>query len=179
MRRYLLWMMLGMASSTGFAQDVRTDKTASVSFFSSTPLEDIKAQTMQAFTTLNVKTKEIYFKVPVNSFAFKYKLMKDHFNDSYLESGKYPAAEFKGVIITAADLSKDGKYAVVVKGDLLLHGVSRPYEEKGTLQIKGTEVISDANFQIKLVDHSIKIPSLMLENIAEVVDVTVHADYKP
>ncbi len=45
--------------------------------------------------------------------------------------------------------------------------------------MKGTEVIADAKFQIKLVDNSIKIPSLMLENIAEIVDVTVHADYKP
>ncbi|HEY0273516.1 MAG TPA: YceI family protein, partial [Chitinophaga sp.] len=167
MKRYFLLLLLGMAAGRGFAQDVRTDRAASVSFFSSTPLEDIKAQTTQAVTTLNIKTKEIYFKIPVQSFAFRYKLMKDHFNDSYLESGKYPDAEFKGAVITPADLGKDGSYPVTVKGNLLLHGVSRPYEEKGTLQVKGAEVIADAKFQIKLVDHSIKIPSLMLENIAE------------
>lgn len=179
MKRYFWVLLLAMAAGKGFAQDVRTDKAASVSFFSSTPLEDIKAQTAQAYATLNVKTKEVYFKVPVQSFAFKYKLMKDHFNDGYLESSKYPNAEFKGSVATDADLAKEGSYAVVIKGELLLHGVSRHYETKGTLVVKGAEVVGDAKFQVKLVDHSIKVPSLMLENIAEVVDVTVHADYKP
>ncbi len=135
--------------------------------------------TTQAFSTLNVKTKALYFKVPIQSFAFKYKLMKDHFNDSYLESAKYPDAEFTGSVATDADLAKDGSYPVVVKGELLLHGVSRHYEVKSSLVVKGAEIIGDAKFQVKLVDHSIKIPSLMLENIAEVVEVTVHADYKP
>lgn len=179
MKRYCWMFLLAMAAGKGFAQDVRTDKAASVSFFSSTPLEDIKAGTTQAYATLNVKTKEVYFKVPIQSFAFKYKLMKDHFNDSYLEASKYPNAEFKGNVATDADLAKDGSYAVVVKGELLLHGVSRHYEAKSTLVVKGSEVTGDSKFQVKLVDHSIKIPSLMLENIAEVVDVTVHTDYKP
>ena len=171
--------MLLFGASRGFAQDALTAKPITISFFSSTPLEDIRAQTEKAGSAVNTKTKEIYFKVPVNTFVFKYKLMQDHFNESYLESDKYPNAEFKGTIVTSADLSKDGTFPVVVKGELLLHGVSKHYEEKGTVQVHGSEWIADAKFQIKLVDHQIKIPSLMLENIAEIVDVTVHADYKP
>lgn len=179
MKRYVLLLLMLTAASRGFAQDVLTDKATSVSFFSSTPLEDIKAKTDKGISSVNIKTKDVYFKVPINQFVFKYKLMKDHFEDSYLEASKFPYADFKGTVASPADLSKDGTYNVVVKGELVLHGVSKHYETNGVIVVKGSEWIADSKFQVKLVDHNIKIPSLMMENIAEVVDVTVHADYKP
>jgi len=50
-------------------------------------------------------------------------LQKEHFNENYLESDKYPEASFKGKIIEDIDLDKDGEYEVRAKGELTIHGI--------------------------------------------------------
>ena len=43
----------------------------------------------------------------------------------------------------------------------------------------GDEISANSTFPVKLVDHEIKIPRLVIKNIAEIVQVTVSANYKP
>ena len=105
--------------------------------------------------------------------------MQEHFNENYLESEKYPHAEFKGKVLDEIDLKKDGVYAVTVEGDLLIHGVSKTYREKGTITVKNGLVSARSKFNVRVADHKIKIPSLVVKNIAEVVEVTVEAVYQP
>ena len=53
--------------------------------------------------------------------------MEEHFNENYLESNTFPKANFKGAItdLSKVNFSKDGSYAVSVKGDLTIHGVTK------------------------------------------------------
>ena len=52
-------------------------------------------------------------------------LQKDHFNENYLESTKYPNATFTGKIIENVDLSVDGVYTIRAKGKLNIHGIEQ------------------------------------------------------
>src|ERR1700739_1905616 len=102
-----------------FSQNYIT-RNGNVSFYSHTPLEDIKAQNNEAVSVLNASTGDIEFKVAIKSFHFAKTAMEDHFNDDdYMASEKYPKAGFKGKIdnISAVDFSKDGTYNVSVTGD--------------------------------------------------------------
>ena len=45
--------------------------------------------------------------------------------------------------------------------------------------MKGGEISATSTFPVKLADHGIKIPRLVIKNIAEIVQVTVAAQYKP
>jgi len=153
--------------------------TAKLSFFSEAPIEDIKAESNTGESALNLATNTIYFKVAMNTFGFKKSLMQEHFNENYMESSKYPYAEFKGKINEKTDLTKDGTYPVTVQGDLNIHGVLRNYSVKAELTVKGGEITANSTFPVKLADHHIKIPRLVIKNIAEVVQVTVSALYKP
>lgn len=176
--------LLGLAAllllfTTVAAQDVHSCRNATLSFFSSAPMEDIDAKTSQGVSAINTKTKAVYFKVPINTFQFKKKLMQEHFNENYLESEKYPHAEFKGNIVDNVDFSKDGSYPVTVEGSLNIHGVSKNYREKGTITVKGGRINAAAKFNVRVADHKIKIPTLVIKNIAEVVEVSVNADYQP
>ena len=101
--------------------------SARLSFFSEAPIENIKAESNSGVSALNLSTETIYFKVPMRSFEFKKSLMKEHFNENYLESNKYPFAEFNGKIIEPIDLTKDGTYPVTVQGELNIHGVKKNY----------------------------------------------------
>ena len=105
--------------------------------------------------------------------------MQEHFNENYLESSKYPFAEFNGIIKEQVDLTKDGTYPVTVQGDLKIHGVTKNYIAKAELNVKGGKISANSTFPVKLVDHEIKIPKLVIKNIAEVVQVSVAANYKP
>src|SRR4030095_14885741 len=92
---HLLICILGFA---GQAQSYLT-RNGNVSFYSHTPLEDIKAQNNEAVSVLNSATGDIEIKVAVKSFHFQKTAMEDHFNnDDYMASEKYPKASFKGKI---------------------------------------------------------------------------------
>jgi len=162
---------------SGFAQDIYSCKNTTLSFFSATPMEDIDAITSKGVSAINVKTGAVYFKVAVNTFKFKKSLMEEHFNENYLESDKYPTAEFKGKITDNIDLHKDGTYNVTVEGTLNMHGVDKVYREKATITVLGGKPTAESKFNVRLVDHKIKVPTLVVKNIAETVEVTVKANY--
>lgn len=179
MKHWLLFICAWLCASATAAQDVYTCKNARLSFFSSSPLEDIEAKTDKGAAAINLKTKDIFFKVPISSFQFKKKLMQEHFNENYLESDKYPFAEFKGKINESTEFNKDGTYPVTVTGTLNIHGVEKTYTAKGSMVTKGNTITVISNFNVRVADHGIKIPSLVIQNVAEVVAVTVNAIYTP
>jgi polyisoprenoid-binding protein YceI len=115
----------------------------------------------------------------VKSFEFERQLMQDHFNSDYLESDKYPYAEFSGVITGLPPMRPDSARAVTVKGVFTIHGVSRDYEGPGTVQVQPGRITASSTFDIRLADYNIRIPSILIKNIAEVVQVKVHATYLP
>lgn len=161
------------------AQDgtVLISKNAELSFFSTAPIENIDAKSNLGVSALNTKTGDIFFKVLITTFQFRNSLMQDHFNEDYLESDKYPYAEFKGKILENIDLTKDGSYPVTVQGQLTLHNVSKDYSVKGNLVVKSGIVSASSRFDVSLADHHIAIPRLVADNIAEVVQVSVSASY--
>jgi len=164
-------------ASPGTAADILICRNAHISFYSPAPIEDIKAESNQAVSALNTANGSLYFKVMIRSFTFRRSLMQEHFNEDFMESDKYPYAEFKGNVLQMPDLSKDGSYPVQVQGTLTIHGVSKNYTVPATLTVKNKQVSGHAVFNVKLADHQIQIPRLLMKDIAEQVQVTVDALY--
>lgn len=179
MKQLLLITTFLLTCLAGIGQEIYSCKSPKLSFFSSAPLEDISAVSERGVSAINVKTKAIYFKVPMNTFKFKKALMQEHFNENYIESEKFPFAEYKGKFAEDVDFSKNGAYPVTVEGVLSLHGVEKSYKGKGTITVKDGKFNVNSKFNVTVADHKIKIPSLVVKNIAEVVEVTVNADYQP
>ncbi|ASZ09930.1 YceI family protein [Chitinophaga pendula] len=179
MKKLLALLAASMLTAPLFAQDIYSCRNVSLSFFSEAPMENIDAKTDKGVSAINLKTGNVYFKVPVNTFQFKKKLMQEHFNENYLETDKFPSAEFKGKLLNAPDFSKPGTYEVNVEGTLSLHGVDKTYREKGTLTVGDKQITLHSGFNVKLADHQIKIPTLVIKNIAEIVAVKIQAAYEP
>ena len=151
----------------------------SISFFSKSPLEDIDATSKKVTVVMKTTTNDIQFAVPMISFKFPKPLMEEHFNENYVESTKFPACTFKGKINETIDFTKDGEHKVTVKGTMNLHGVTKEVESTGTITVKGTDIMVASAFKIKIADYNIKVPSLYVQNIAEIVDVKVNATLEP
>ncbi|MDP2189456.1 MAG: YceI family protein [Sphingobacteriaceae bacterium] len=149
-------------------------RTGTVNFVAEGPVkDDVKAINNQAACVLDVATGDIVFQIAVKSFVFKKALMQEHFNENYLESHKYPKAVLKGKLlqIEKIDFSKNGKYPVVVNGEMDLHGVKKPVNEKGMLEVKDGKIFLNSDFQITLADYNISIPKIVEDKLAKVADV--------
>jgi polyisoprenoid-binding protein YceI len=157
-------------------------RNGKVSFFSKTKIEDIKAVTNEAFSSLNTQTGALQFLVLIKGFQFKNAAMQQHFNDKeYMNSSEFPKSEFKGTITNFADInfSKDGNYPAVVEGELTMHGITNKIKTNGTITVKGGKINSKSLFKVKLVDYNIKVPKIVTAKIAEEIKITVDCNYSP
>lgn len=156
-----------------------TSTKTHIRFFSHTPVEDIEAHNHQAIATLDQASGALAFSVPMQGFEFEKALMQKHFNQpNFLDTKKYPKATFSGQIVDFSniDLQKNGKYQVLVKGTMNLHGQSKEISEKGVLEVKGGEIHSQAKFNLALADYGIVFEKgKPASNIAKTVEVTTEA----
>lgn len=173
-----LVLLFSITTTSGFAQKY-IDKTTEVSFFSSTPMEDIDAKTSSAVSIIDASTGAMEFAVLIKAFQFEKELMQEHFNENYMESEKFPKASFKGKITNLSDVNfkQDGTYPVDIAGTLTIHGISKEVNVKGTVKVAGGKVTANSDFRVKPQDYKISIPKVVEEKIAEEIKVTVSADY--
>lgn len=97
-------------------------------------------------------------------------LRDDHMKNKYLEIGKYPRAELKfSIAMTAAELDK--RAAGSVDGELTLHGVTRKTKVNYVYNPVANKV--DADFDFKISDFGIQVPSYLGVTVSENVAVTM------
>ncbi len=153
--------------------------SARISFFSKTSAENIDAVNTLSKPVMSTATGEFDVSLSNTSFDFPKPLMKEHFNEDYMESSKYPNTVFTGKINERVDYSKDGASNVTVTGTMDMHGVKKVITVPGTVTVKNGMIFIYAKFNIKIADYNIKLPSVLSINVADNVDVTVTAAMKP
>jgi polyisoprenoid-binding protein YceI len=142
---------------------------------------DIDGINKQVVSFMDIKTGEIVFGVLVKSFDFTLATASEHFNETNMETYKFPKANFKGLIkdIQKIDFTKPGKYDVEVAGTLSIHGVTKEVTEKGIFEVKENEIDASSAFQVSISDYNIKVPKLVEDRVAKIVDIKVNMTYKP
>lgn len=180
MKNSLLAVSFALLAHSAIAQDVFMTRSAKVSFFSTTPVENIDAVNKEATSFINIKTGEIVFAVLIKSFKFEKALMEEHFNENYMESTKYPKSDFKGKITNLSEINfaKDGAYKAKVSGSLTMHGVTKTANADGTITVKGGKIAATSKFMVKLADYKIERPAVVSDKIAETIEITVDAAYE-
>ena len=163
------------------AQDRYYTKTGKIEFFSKSPMEDIEARNKSVAAVLDSRSGAMHFSVMMKGFEFEKALMQEHFNENYVESDKYPKAEFKGSIVNNSEVqySKDGTYPVKVAGTLTIHGVTQNVQTTGTLTVSGGKIGAVSSFNIKLSDYKIKIPSVVKDKVSNTIKITVDCKLEP
>ena len=149
-----------------------------ISFFSKAAVEDISAVNVKTQSILNTGTNELVFIVPIQEFDFERGLMKEHFNEKYMETEKFPKATFQGKI-EGFDPKGSGEQHAVAKGKMTIHGVVKELEIPGTIEVTANGLALNTKFFIKLADFNITIPTMFFKHIAEQVEVTAEFTYKP
>lgn len=163
------------------AQDRFFTKTGKIDFYSKASLEDIQAKNNTVTAVLDTKSGAMQFSVPMKGFEFEKKLMQEHFNENYVESDKYPKAEFKGTVNnnSGVNYTKDGTYNVTVNGKLTLHGVTKDVEAPGTVKVNGGKIDAASTFNIKLSDYNISIPAVVKDKVSNSIKINVNTQLEP
>jgi hypothetical protein len=170
MVRLIISIFFIVLSFAANAQQYLT-KEAEISFFSEAPIEDMSAKNTKVSAVYDDETKQLVFQLNISDFIFPKPLMQEHFNENYLESDKFPKASFSGIV---GQLNE----SATATGTLKIHGESNKVEVTGSLEKTKDSVIINANFIIQLKDYKIKIPRVVMYNIAEEIEVTVKAELK-
>lgn len=178
--KYILIAVIGcFLSFSQKAGGLYTCKEINTRLYSEAPIENIEAISSKGFSVLNFNTSEIQFNIPIRSFQFKKSLMKEHFNENYMESDKYPNATFKGKINEKVDAARDGDYPVTVTGEMEVHGVKKQRTISGTIKVANNQLTITSQFTVLCKDHQIEIPKLVFKKIAESIQITVSGAFTP
>ena len=176
---YNLLIILLLLTTTAIAQkneNIYFTRSGEISFKSDAPLELITASSSEVRGVIDTEKNTFAFSVPVKSFqGFNSPLQKEHFNENYMESDKYPTATFSGKIIEDVNYNVDGVHTVRAKGILTVHGVEHERIIKSELTIKNGIINITGNFIVLLEEHNIKIPKIVFQKISPEIQVEIKA----
>ena len=181
MKRLFILVAAIALGTTALQAQILSTKSGQISFFSNAALEDIEANHKSAVCVLDTKTGSVQFSVLIKGFEFENEEMQEHFNEDYLESDKYPKAEFKGQILNNSTVTytKPNTYPVNITGQLTIHGVTKEVQSTGTIKVQEDGLIAASSFVIQVADYNIKIPSLVKDKVAKTVKITVDTKLTP
>lgn len=180
-RTGLLLFMLVLVIPACFAQSnsgIYIIKNNLISFHSNTNLELIRASSAELKGVIDSKKRTFAFSIAIATFdGFNSPLQKEHFNENYMETSKFPSASFTGQIIEEDDFTKNGTYNVRAKGKFTLHGVTQERILQGDLVVKNGTIKLTCNFNVLLSEHEIKIPRIVHEKLASEIKVELYAEF--
>jgi polyisoprenoid-binding protein YceI len=178
-KMYLL-IVASVIGLVAMSQERVFTKNGKISFYSKAPMEDIEAHNKTAISVIDKASGQMEFSVLMKGFEFEKALMQEHFNENYVESNKFPKANFKGKITdwNKVDITKDGRYAVTVNGQLTIRGQTKDVVARGNIIVTAGALSSSAEFNIVLHDYKIDVPAIVKDKISNNVRIVVNASYE-
>lgn len=171
-------LLVSFVGLTASAQSLLSCQKGSVHFSSDAPLELIEASTNELKGLIDPGKKTFAYTLDVVSFkGFNSSLQQEHFYENYMETRKYPKANFQGKIIEDIEFNVDGTHDIRAKGTLNIHGVEQERIIPCTLVIENGTVSISTKFTVLLKDHNISIPKIVYQKIAEEITVDIEAQF--
>ena len=180
MKKTSLFLALALSTSALFAQK-KTTTSAIVSFDATTGIDALpKAENKTAIAALDTKKGTLAFETAIKNFTFSNPMMQEHFNSAgWLDSDKYPVANFKGSITNLLDVNfaKVGTYNAAVEGELTIHGVTQTVKTKATIVVEAEKISAKADFKIKLEDYKVTGGAIAAGKVSKEPAISVSADF--
>ncbi|WP_373497190.1 YceI family protein [Aquiflexum sp.] len=160
------------------SQTYKTEK-GNVEFLSQASLNEFTGKSSDLNGLVDLDKNMLDFYIDLNTLKTGIGLRDRHMRENYLETKKYPYAEFTGKIASGINLSSGQSKSVTAKGKFKIHGIEREIEVPGKLTaISDSELQLEAEFKVLLSDYKIDIPSVLFYELSEEQIVTIKANLK-
>lgn len=177
MKNIVFLLLAATCLTTGAGAQKYFTKNGKINFdaTSASSPERIEGVNKTVTCVIDSKTGNIQFAALMKGFEFERALMEEHFNENYIESDKFPRAEFKGVISNndKVNYTKEGTYTIKVTGKLTMHGETKEIETEGNLIIQGGRITASADFNVLLADYKISIPGLVADKVSKTAKISI------
>lgn len=174
MKFWSFLLFIGLATNLSAQKKYSTNNA--IVHFTAADDTDIDAINKEAVSRLETNG-DLSFILLVKNFKFEMETMQKHFNSEYLESDQFPRAFFNGKItnINTVNFSKDGKYPISVAGNMQVHGVNKPIQTNGMIEVNNGIVKASALFTVTLKDFGIG--GILIKMVADKINIDVTATY--
>ena len=181
MIKILLWAAFLSITIPALSQSRYFTKSGRILFESEKELENIEAENKSVTAVLEPASGKLQFSVIIRGFEFHKALMQQHFNESYMESRKFPKANFSGIISGSTPVASltAGIHEVKASGELTIHGVTKTVEIPGTISVEDGILMLSSEFDVVVADYNIQIPAVVRNKIAKTVRVKVNCRLEP
>jgi polyisoprenoid-binding protein YceI len=158
------------------SQEQYLTKNGAITFFSSTIIEDIKAENNQVLSIIDASKSKMAISILIKSFLFKKALMQEHFNENYMDSYQYPKATFKGNLDNFSLISFNANNSYDLNGLLTIKGLEKNIQTTVDVKVENDQIFISGSFFVSAKDFNIKIPSIVRDKIANQIQINI--DYE-
>jgi len=178
MNRYnvlVLVLLMGIA----FVSDVKAQqflsKNGYVEFVSTAPLLEFKGISNVLHGLIDTEENKLDFFIDLNTLDTGIRRRDRDMRSTYLETHRYPFAEFSGVITTGIERVRSGQLPVDVEatGEFSMRGIRRTIRVPGTITSTPDGLLLEASWTIRLEDYNIQRPSVLFYELSEVQTINI------
>lgn len=150
-----------------------------VEFISTAPLLEFKGTSTNLAGLINFETGEVDFFIDLATLDTGNRRRDRDMRQVYLETDKFPFAEFSGILNTDVNLEIAGEQEVSVTGDFKMREISKEMTISGTIEVVDDNIRVKANWQILLDDFNIDRPRVVFYELSEVQTINIDITLKP
>ena len=152
------------------SQEKYWTRSGTLTFEASMPaFEEVKATNENVTAILNTTDGTFAVLALVKGFRFKNALMEEHFNESYIESSRFPKAIFRGNIANFDGQNLNKSYTLT--GTLELRGKTNPVAVEISIIKDGNDFNCSGKFTVSAADYEIDIPKIVRNKVSDEVHI--------
>ena len=151
-----------------------------VEFVSKAPLHSFKGTSEQLHGFFDLEKNLIDFYVDLNTLDSGIERRDRDMRNTYLESDKYPFAEFTGEFTEGLEelISSDSVKEVTAKGIFTMRDIDQELVVEGTITGSDESLLLEASWTLLLEDFDIERPGILFYELAEEQIVNIKIDLK-
>lgn len=165
-------VLLALALVASAAAQTYASDRGTVTFTSRVPLHTFSGTSDHLTGQLDLAARTLDFYVDLETLETGIG-KRDRDMRETLETDRYPFAEFTGRLTSSFDADRSGPQRARVEGTFTLHGVARPLTVTGTIEKTRRGLRVRAAWEVRLDDHRITPPRLLLMRVDEVQAVEI------
>lgn len=175
----LLTMLFVVCLATATQAQVFETRRGYAEFESKASIESFKGISRNLTGQLALADSSLDFFLDLNTIATGITLRDRQMRENFLETEKFPFAEFTGKFYNAIDLTKETPQKVFVRGRFTIHGITQELDVVATITPKGNaSLLATATWPLKLSDYGIEVPSLLFYRLNETLILTINVDLR-
>jgi len=144
-------------------------------FYSRSTLENFTGKSNYLVGQVNLADSSVSFYLDLSTLSTGVKLRDEHMQEEFLQTDKYPFAQFYGKITSPFNPASTDTQHVTVKGTFKIHGVSRHITVNGILKKSPHQLFIHAAWKLQLPDYNIEIPKILFMKVNKVQAISIKA----